>query len=48
MRGDCWMVLRDYSDDGEPHGSAGMPILKPLVGRHVVNILVVVVRYFGV
>ena len=46
----AWRLLdgsEGFSDDGEPHGSAGMPILKPLAGRHVINILVVVVRYFG-
>ena len=36
-----------YSDDGEPHSSAGLPILKPIVGKDIVDILVVVVRYFG-
>lgn len=36
-----------YSDDGEPHGSAGVPILKPIVGQDIIDILVVVVRYFG-
>ena len=35
------------SDDGELHGSAGVPILKPIEGHNIVNILVVVVRYFG-
>jgi len=35
------------SDDGEPSGSAGVPILKQLEGRDVTNLIVVVTRYFG-
>ncbi|HMR91170.1 MAG TPA: YigZ family protein [Chitinophagaceae bacterium] len=35
------------SDDGEPSGSAGRPILWQIDSRQVTNILVVVVRYFG-
>lgn len=35
------------SDDGEPSGTAGMPILSILNGRNLSNILVVVTRYFG-
>lgn len=34
-------------DDGEPHGTAGMPILRSIDARNLDNILVVVVRYFG-
>jgi putative IMPACT (imprinted ancient) family translation regulator len=33
--------------DGEPSGTAGVPILKPLAGRGLHNGLVVVTRYFG-
>ena len=36
-----------YSDDGEPGGTAGLPIMSLLRGRHLVNCIVVVVRYFG-
>ena len=36
-----------YSDDGEPCGTAGLPILNVLRGEGVVNCCVVVVRYFG-
>lgn len=36
-----------FSDDGEPAGSAGKPILAPIVGRALYDVLVVVVRYFG-
>ena len=36
-----------YSDDGEPGGTAGMPIIEVMKARGVVNCCVVVVRYFG-
>ena len=36
-----------YSDDGEPGGTAGMPIIGVMQARGVVNAAVVVVRYFG-
>jgi uncharacterized YigZ family protein len=35
------------SDDGEPNGTAGKPILAPLSGRDLTFSAVVVVRYFG-
>lgn len=35
------------SDDGEPSGTAGRPILEVLTGRGLRNVLVVVTRYFG-
>jgi len=35
------------SDDGEPSGTAGRPILNTLYSKDLTNILVVVVRYFG-
>ncbi|GAB5409451.1 MAG: IMPACT family protein [Balneolaceae bacterium] len=35
------------SDDGEPSGTAGLPILNQLKSFEVINIGVVVVRYFG-
>ena len=35
------------SDDGEPSGSAGRPILGQIDSKELVNTLVVVVRYFG-
>lgn len=36
-----------YSDDGEPGGTAGMPIIEVMKARGVVNCCVVVTRYFG-
>lgn len=35
------------SDDGEPVGTAGKPILGQIDSRQIINVLVVVVRYFG-
>lgn len=39
--------LERYGDDGEPAGTAGMPILEVLRGRKLSNVIVVVTRYFG-
>ena len=39
-------VMR-YSDDGEPGGPAGLPMMEVLKARGVVNCCVVVTRYFG-
>lgn len=36
-----------FSDDGEPHGTAGKPILDVITGSGVTDICVVVTRYFG-
>ncbi len=36
-----------FSDDGEPHGTAGMPILEVIKGSGITNVLIVVTRYFG-
>lgn len=35
------------SDDGEPNGTAGRPILGQINSNNLTNILIVVVRYFG-
>ena len=34
-------------DAGEPKGTAGQPILAPLVGQNIINVIVMVVRYYG-
>ena len=35
------------SDDGEPSGTAGKPILNQILSKNVTNVCVVVTRYFG-
>ncbi|MBS1572962.1 MAG: YigZ family protein [Bacteroidetes bacterium] len=35
------------NDDGEPSGSAGLPIYNQLLAHEVTNVLVAVVRYYG-
>lgn len=39
--------LQRFSDNGEPQGTAGMPILENLRARGMVQSIVAVVRYFG-
>lgn len=39
--------LMRYSDDGEPQGTAGRPMLDVLLGEEIHNTAVVVTRYFG-
>lgn len=39
--------LQRFSDDGEPSGTAGKPILDVLLGEEIHNALIVVTRYFG-
>lgn len=51
-RHNCWCyLLRDgterYSDDGEPQGTAGMPILEVLRHENLTDCVCVVTRYFG-
>ena len=36
-----------YSDDGEPGGTAGLPMMEVLKNRNVTDLCVVVTRYFG-
>ena len=51
-RHNCWCYLiKDgpvrYSDDGEPQGTAGQPMLNVFQREGVVNVVCVVTRYFG-
>ena len=51
----CWAyrifqnndVVAHSSDAGEPHCSAGPPILSAIEGRELVDVVCIVVRYFG-
>jgi len=40
-------IIKRFSDDGEPSGTAGAPILEILEKQNLCNVLVVVTRYFG-
>ena len=40
-------ALKRFSDDGEPHGTAGNPILSVIEGASITNVCIVVTRYFG-
>lgn len=40
-------IYSKSSDDGEPSGTAGVPILSVINGNNLVNVLIVVTRYFG-
>lgn len=39
--------LLRFSDDGEPGGTAGKPILEVITGKQLCNVCIVVTRYFG-
>ena len=40
-------IIEKSSDDGEPSGTAGAPMLNILQGSNLCNIIVIVTRYFG-
>lgn len=42
-----WADVTRCTDDGEPSGTAGRPILEVLTGAGLHNVLVIVTRYFG-
>ena len=51
-RHNCWCYRiqngpERYSDDGEPQGSAGIPMLEVFKRENVTNVVCVVTRYFG-
>ena len=51
-RHNCWCYLLGrntvrYSDDGEPQGTAGQPMLKVFEHENVTDVCCVVTRYFG-
>jgi len=51
-RHNCWCyIIKDsaerYSDDGEPQGSAGIPMLEVFRREGICNVVCVVTRYFG-
>lgn len=39
--------IKRYSDDGEPQGTAGMPVLNVILQEDITDCVVVVTRYFG-
>jgi uncharacterized YigZ family protein len=39
--------IQKFSDDGEPSGTAGRPVLEVVKSKEIKNVLVVVTRYFG-
>lgn len=39
--------VRGLSDDGEPAGTAGRPVMDVLAGRHCTNAMLTVTRWFG-
>jgi uncharacterized YigZ family protein len=41
------MEIQRSSDDGEPSGTAGVPMLEVLKKNNLINLVVVVTRYFG-
>ena len=41
------IISEKCSDDGEPGGTAGYPILNVIKKKNLTNVLVAVVRYFG-
>ncbi len=48
----CWAYAlstgeQRFSDDGEPGGTAGMPIMDTLIRREIKDALIIVTRYFG-
>lgn len=47
----CWAFktadIYRFNDDGEPGGTAGRPILQAIEGQGLVDVAILVIRYFG-
>lgn len=43
----CGGAVKRFSDDGEPHGTAGKPMLDIIEGEDIKDVCAVVTRYFG-
>lgn len=50
-RHNCWCYIvpnaERYSDDGEPQGTAGIPMMEVLKKSGITNVVCIVTRYFG-
>ena len=44
---DINQIQENAKDDGEPAGTSGMPVLKRLIGANLINVGMIVTRYFG-
>lgn len=44
---DSNQIHENAKDDGEPAGTSGMPVLKTLIGANLINVGMIVTRYFG-
>ncbi len=44
---DDGQVFQKPSDDGEPSGTAGKPILNFMIKENIINAIILVIRYFG-
>jgi len=40
-------ITESAKDDGEPAGTSGVPVLKTLIGANLINVGMIVTRYFG-
>jgi uncharacterized YigZ family protein len=40
-------IIYRFHDAGEPTGTAGKPIFQYIEGKNIINVLIVVIRYFG-